>query len=159
MPPVDAGQTPPLDPTQTPPVGEAETAAWLEAGSFRNWTCEPAVHAARSPSPHGFNRICSNDVISRNVSANGEWPVGAAAVKQVYDRLSDTTPSGYAVYLKTEPESQGGKNWYWYEKLKGRSTISGIGASVCIGCHIDAGSSIMPLPGARDLVFSPVSKE
>src|SRR5262245_11858124 len=81
MPGADAGPLSPSDSAQTPAMGEAETAAWLEAGSFRNWTCEPEVHQARSPSPHGFNRICSNDVISRNVSASGEWPVGAAAVK------------------------------------------------------------------------------
>ena len=147
------------DPAQTPAVGEAETAAWLETGSFRNWTCEPEVHRARSPSPHGFNRICSNDVISRNASGSGEWPVGAAAVKQIYDRLTDTTPSGYAVYLKLDPESRGGKNWYWWEKLSGRKTISGVGRSECIGCHGDAGSTDMALPGARDLVFTPVGTE
>ena len=48
--------------------------AWLAAGSYKQWTCESAVHEARSPSPHGFNRICSNDAISPNATGTGAWP-------------------------------------------------------------------------------------
>src|SRR5258708_7175095 len=69
---------------QTPAMGEAATAAWLEDGAYRSWTCESRVHEGRSPSPHGFNRICSNDVISQRATAGGEWPLGAAAVKETY---------------------------------------------------------------------------
>src|SRR5215510_13913647 len=63
----------------TPPMGGAALEAWLATGAYRQWRCEPAVHEARPPSPHGFNRICSNAAIATNVSGSGPWPEGAAA--------------------------------------------------------------------------------
>jgi hypothetical protein len=50
-------------------MGAAVIESWLAAGSYKEWTCETQSHAARSPSPHGFNRICSTSPISNN--ANG----------------------------------------------------------------------------------------
>jgi len=48
----------------TPPMGATAIEAWLAEGSYKQWHCEPALHEARSPSPHGFNRICSNDTVA-----------------------------------------------------------------------------------------------
>jgi hypothetical protein len=56
---------------QLPAMGATEITAWLKGGDYLNWTCEPTVHAARSPSPHGFNRICSNALLSQNATATG----------------------------------------------------------------------------------------
>src|SRR3569832_2247891 len=69
---------------QTPPQGAAAVQAWLAAGDYKSWSCETAVHAARSPSPHGFNRVCSNDVIAAHARESGAWPKGAAAVKELF---------------------------------------------------------------------------
>src|SRR4051812_26674156 len=52
---------------QTPPMGASEVESWLKAGAYKSWHCEPRVHESRSPSPHGFNRICSNDLVADNV--------------------------------------------------------------------------------------------
>ena len=141
-----------------PPTENAALEAWLDSKAYDRYFCEPAVHASRSPSPHGFNRICSNDVIAERVEASGEWPEGAAAVKEIFASESDPEPSGYAVYVKTRAESDGGRGWYWYERLPGRSANSGFGATVCTGCHSNAGASAAttPSPGARDYVFTPV---
>jgi hypothetical protein len=164
---------------QTPPMGSANVQAWLAQGYYKAWNCEPAVHASRSPSVHNFNRICSNNVIASNAAGTGDWPEGAAAVKELYDTLTDTTPVGYAVYLKTEADSDAGANWYWYEQvpLTGLQSAAphdsagvvadGLGTSssgppfaICVNCHGAAGSNAAHTPsaGGRDFVYTPVSE-
>ena len=146
---------------QTPATGAGIT-AWLESAVYKDWTCEPEAHKARSPSPHGFNRICSNDLIAMNATGTDDWPKGAAAVKELHPSASSTTPTGYAVYLKTQADSAGGASWYWYEIIsKGNTkTVSadGLGVTGCVGCHSAAGSDAdhTPSPGGRDQVYSPV---
>ena len=156
-----------------PPVGAAAVEAWLQAGSYKRWTCEPSVHAARSPSPHGFNRICSNLLVAGNAEGTAAWPKGAAAVKELYAAATDTTPIGYAVYAKTKDDSAAGANWYWYERVPLDSdaphdaagvVADGMGSSgpalqICVGCHAAAGSDAPHTPsvGGRDQVYTPVS--
>ena len=160
---------------QTPPMGAVNVEAWLATGAYKQWAAEPAIHMARSPSPHGFNRIYSNTVISTNAAGTGAWPVGAAAVKELYNSAADTAPVGYAVYLKTQADSAGGANWYWYERVPLASTAAphddagvvadGFGVpdggpptTICVGCHGAAGSDgpHTPSPGGRDEVYTPV---
>jgi len=157
---------------QTPPQGGTAVEAWLAKGDYKNWTCEAAVHEARSPSPHGFNRICSNDVIAGAATGTDDWPEGAAAVKELYASATDADPVGYAVYLKLDADSAGGSNWYWYERVPDDSTAphdangvvadgpgsSGPAQTICVGCHAGAGSDTAhtPSPGGRDQVYTPV---
>ncbi len=70
---IGAGPSPPLTVgPQTPPSsGRVDLEVWLTAGHYRSWHCEPAPHASRSPSPHGVNRICSNDLLS---GSSGDGP-------------------------------------------------------------------------------------
>src|SRR5262245_43304904 len=102
---------------QTPPTGHDAVESWLAGGTYKLWASEPAVHASRSPSPHGFNRIFSNDLLAANAAGTGAWPKGAAAVKELYTAETDTTPAGYAVYLKLDADSAAGAHWYWYERI------------------------------------------
>lgn len=157
---------------QTPPRGRVAIEAWLATGAYRDWNCEESIHEARSPSPHGFNRICSNDLITDAATGTAAWPAGAAAVKELYDSATATTPIGYAVYLKTDPDSAGGANWYWYEVVPldhpaphdaNGVVADGLGdtgpaQSICVGCHVAAGTDAAhtPSPGARDQVYTPV---
>lgn len=158
---------------QTPPTsGRAEIEPWITAASYKAWACEPTVHAARSPSPHGFNRICSNDLIAGAATNTTAWPRGAAAVKELYASMTATTPIGYAVYLKTDDDSAAGANWYWYERVPANSDAphdangtvadgkggSGPAKDICVGCHAAAGSDAThtPSPGGRDQVYTPV---
>jgi hypothetical protein len=158
---------------QMPAMGADNVKAWLASGVYQSWAHEPAVHAARSPSPHGFNRIYSNDVLSAAAKGSGDFPKGAAAVKELYASQTATTPVGYAVYVKTEADSAGGANWYWYETVpldsdaphdKTGLVADGLGdggpaKTICVGCHAAAGSDAAhtPSPGGRDEVYTPVA--
>jgi hypothetical protein len=157
---------------QAPAMGATEITAWLAAGSYKSWSCEPAVHAARAPSPHGFNRICSNDILAAAVGSAADWPKGSAAVKELLTSADSTTPVGYAVYSKTEDASNAGANWYWYEVVPANSQAphdaSGVVAdglgnggpalAICVSCHGAAGSDAAHTPsmGGHDQVYTPV---
>ncbi|MEJ7601569.1 MAG: hypothetical protein WKG01_26940 [Kofleriaceae bacterium] len=148
---------------QTPPTGAAAIEAWLSQGFYKGWNCEGAVHAGRSPTPHGFNRICTNSALSLALPGSAAWPAGAAAVKELHASAAGGTPIGYAVYLKQEAESAGGAGWYWYERINADVVADGTGAAgpaktVCVGCHMGAGSdpAHTPTPGGRDLVYTPI---
>lgn len=158
--------------SETPPMGATAVEAWLAAGSYKTWTCEPASHEARSPSPHGFNRICSNSLISNNAAGTDAWPEGAAAVKELLADATSTTPVGYAVYLKTKADSADGANWYWYERVPLTSAAphdangvvadgmgsTGTAMSICVNCHGAAGSDTAHTPsvGGRDQIYTAV---
>jgi hypothetical protein len=143
---------------QMPPMGAAALEAWLASGVYKEWSCEEAPHAQRAPSPHATNRVCSNALIADNASGSADWPEGAAAVKEIFDSPSDEEPSGYAVYVKTAPDSAGGANWYWYERVGDDTFADGLDEGACVGCHAAAGSdpAHTPSAGARDLVYTPV---
>ena len=163
---VDAGGN-----AQTPPMGRVALEAWLATGVYRSWHCEPTTHMARPPSPHGFNRICSNDAVAGAAIGMEAWPAGAAAVKEFYDTPTDTTPVGYAVYLKTAADSAAGANWYWYERVPLSSPVphasngvvadgtggTGTPNTICVACHTAAGSDAAhtPSPGSHDFVYTP----
>jgi hypothetical protein len=146
-------------------MGATAVEAWLATGAYKQWHCESALHASRDPSPHGFNRICSNDLIAAMATGTTTWPKGAAAVKELFASATDTTPGGYAVYLKTDADSAAGANWYWYERMAGSTSAvadgmgnAGAPKSVCVGCHMAAGADAAHTPsvGGRDEVYTPV---
>jgi hypothetical protein len=183
--PIDAGGTVAFDPSgsaapanvpppgpQTPPTDGADVRAWLDAGYYKSWHCEPAPHASRSPSPHNMNRICSNDLTSSFDGGAGERPEGSAGVKELYD-ATGTNIRGYAVYLKGAMTSNGGANWYWYESdptvpasIRDSKDVladgwggSGAGPkALCVACHMAAGSDAAhtPSPGGSDEVYTQV---
>jgi hypothetical protein len=137
---------------QTPPTGESAVEAWLDEGHYKTWHCEPAPHDARPGSAHGKNRICSNELLSAHGA--GEFPVGAASVKELYDATS-TNIIGRAVYLHVSPGA--GESYYWYERVSDHLNADGLGTSgtprdTCVGCHQGAGPKSM----GHDLVFTQV---
>ena len=158
--------------SQRPPQGAQAVEAWLAEGDYKDWQCEGKKHAARAPSPHGWNRICSNDAISANKSGTKDWPAGAAAVKELYASEDARDPVGYAVYLKTARDSAGGDNWYWYERVpldhpaphdEDGVVADGMGddgpaKNICVACHAASGSDAAHTPsaGGRDQVYTPV---
>ena len=132
----------------------ADVKAWLALGNYKtgSWKCEEAPHAARSPSPHGTNRICSNATLSGHGA--GEFPVGSAGVKEIYTGAEIT---GYAVYRKLK--AGGGEAWYWYEEIGGSVVANdtgdkGAAKSICVGCHAGAGSDAMH--SGHDQVYTQV---
>jgi hypothetical protein len=149
---------------ETPPQGGVDSMnEWLATGDYKKWHCQAAEHAALPPSPHGFNRICSNAKLV-GAGASGMFPVGSAGVKELWDKMGGKI-IGYAVYVKTAADSAGGANWYWYEdnptlQMPGGPVVAdGFGTSgnpkdICVSCHVKAGSSFAAT--ARDFVFTQV---
>jgi hypothetical protein len=125
---------------QLPARGISDARAWLAAGHYQAWRCEPAPHPGRSPSPHGRNRICNNDALR---AGTGDFPVGAAAVKEIYDGDRIVT---YAIARKLTAGA-GGDGWYWYEANPDKVYANSEGAENCTGCHSGA---------PRDFVFTVV---
>ena len=126
---------------QLPARGTSDAPAWLAAGYYRQWRCEPTPHPARAPSPHGKNRICNNDAL--HATTSGDFPAGAASVKEIYDGDAIVT---YAIARKLT-DGPGGDAWYWYEGNPDKTYANGEGAGNCTGCHARA---------ARDFVFTVV---
>jgi hypothetical protein len=124
---------------QVPPRGTADVLDWLEAGYYQAWTCEPASHPGRAPSPHGPSRICNNDAL--HATTAGAFPVGAVAVKELFE---GATVTSYAVARKVTA-GDGGDRWYWYEGGPDKVYASSEGAGGCVSCHVQA---------ARDYVFT-----
>ena len=133
-----------IDQPQLPPRGSNDLTAWIDAGYYRAWNCEPEAHAARAPSPHGRNRICSNDVLGASTGP-GPYPVGSAAVKEIFD--SSGAISIYAAYRKVA-DGDGGDTWYWFEGTRDDVAANGQGEGACTGCHSHA---------PRDFVFTAIS--
>ena len=148
---VACGGSPAMDPQLPPTTGRTDVEAWLTAGLYKSWSCEPTSHTKRSPSPHDQNRICSNAALS-GFAGTGEYPVGAAGVKELFDDTGKTI-IGYAVAVHTKAGNTG-DTWYWYERVPLTSAAphdangvvaDGSGASgpaqtICVGCHQAAGS-------------------
>jgi hypothetical protein len=129
------------DDPQLPPQGHAALSAWLQAGHYRAWACEPAPHPARPPGAHGENRICSNAALA--ASADGPYPVGAASVKELY---RSGAVAGYAVGVKIAAPAAGA-SWYWYEAVGSSVIADGVDRSLCSGCHASS---------PRDYIFTRV---
>ena len=144
---------------QLPPVTNgADVEAWLAKGSYLGWHCETTSHSAMKVSPHGTNRVCINDLIEKFTGGvAAERPKNSAAVKELYD--DSMTLVGYAVEVKLADTSEGGKNWYWYERVPRESpaphdangvvadgkgltpeTVSEYKGKICVACHSGAGA-------------------
>jgi len=139
---------------QLPPTTNGtDVETWLKAGSYKSWSCETVSHPQIKVSPHGENRICSNELIANFTGeVDEERPKGSAAVKELYN--DDKELVGYAVSVKVADTSDGGANWYWYERLPLDSAAphdakgvvaDGLGTAgpektICVGCHAGAGS-------------------
>lgn len=134
------GDLPPPDP-QLPPQGAAALEAWLQTGAYKGWACESAAMARGGA--HGRNRICSNTRLSG--SASGDFPAGAAAVKELFDGAGQ--PRGFAVSLRTK-DGAGQSAWYWYERIGASTVADGVGVGLCANCHANA---------PRDYVYVRVS--
>ena len=119
---------------QVPPRGHDDLMTWIAAGHYLAWSCEDAPHPARAGSGHGPNRICSNTALV-SFAGGGPYPVGAAAVKEVFDSSGGIRL--YAVYRKVAAEP-GGDSWYWYEGKGDNIIANGEGDGTCTGCHAGA---------------------
>lgn len=159
-----------MNDSQVPPQGASALEAWLAGGAYKSWHCEASAHAPRGPSPHtpgpgGGNRICDNDALS-GYTGTGPFPVGSAAVKEIFDTIPPTDPNhplGYAVYVKTGDGDC--TSYYYYERAGSTVYADGPGSAgaanqICVSCHEAAGMDAMhlapPAGDAHDCVYTQV---
>ena len=116
-----------------PPLGGMALAEWLQAGHYKTWQAESAVHG--STGPHfGKVRAFLNPALFDSMNAQSEQhPRGAVAVKELYG--DGDTVRGWAVAIKIASESSGGSNWYWYEIFDNSTVRDDKGVPLCSGCH------------------------
>jgi hypothetical protein len=130
---------------QLPPTESSALFAWLGSGAYETWTAESAIHP--SAGPHGGDvRTYVNDALFDSLSSGANHPAGAAAVKELY---SGAELQGWAVGVKTAPDSAAGDNWYWYEIFSvtdpSNPVAAGLGVGLCSNCHA----------GGQDFVLTP----
>lgn len=121
------------------PAGDfAAVNAWLQKKEYQAWAKESAPRAF-TPGAGGHSgtvRAYLNPTLDASMKAgNAEHPKGAASVKEF---LQGETLTGWAMYIKTQDASDGGKGFYWYEVFDttpGASSIGGQGSATCTGCH------------------------
>jgi hypothetical protein len=132
--------------------------AWLDEGFYDDWVCEPEPNTktdgAAAIHVHGdATRVCTNILLAASrLRSEGEFPVGAASVKEVYDEQGAL--GARLVSVKTAPESDGGEGWFWYAA----PDVAGHGLTDCTGCHAAAAEDA-DHPGAGDFVYFRVNDE
>jgi hypothetical protein len=131
---------PPPIPTSAP-----EMLAWLQGGTYLDWTHESGLHPSLGPHAQQVLTYFNDPLLASLAAENASHPAGSAAVKELFNRDSELV--GWAVMVKAQDDSDGGMGWYWYEG----AALSGFGHPACTGCH---GSDQDPLI-SKDFVLSP----
>lgn len=130
------------EPTE-PPLGGAALETWLKAGHYKTWRSESAAHASQGPH-FGKVRAYLNPVLIESLQSKArQHPKAAVAVKELYG--DGKTVLGWSVAIKTEADSGGGSNWYWYEIFQNKVIKDSQGALLCRSCHFTG----------RDYVLTP----
>lgn len=114
------------------PTGGEALLPWLEAGTYRDWPAEAAIHESAGPHFGDVRTFLSPDLADSLSSGGVQHPLGSAAVKELYG--GGTEIDGYAVMVRTG-EAAGGDNWYWLEVYGVNTYADGEGVSLCTGCH------------------------
>lgn len=153
--------TPTPAPTSTPPrttpsdgsVPASPDAlfAFLQSRAYTTFAAESEVRPTSAPHM-SLVRTFLNPTLEASLAAGaGSHPVGAAAVKELYDSRGEL--AGWAAMVKiADSDGSDGAAWYWYEVFSpttGSPTIEGVGNTVCTGCHASGADFVripFPLP-------------
>lgn len=126
-------------PEQTIPTTALQP--WLIAGSYRAWSHEATRHPSSGPHAEQVVTYLSPSLEESLRAKAKTHPLRAAAVKELF---KGGTHVGWAVSVKTSPESVSGKNWFWYEVLStsptAKAAYEGTGIEICRDCHTENGS-------------------
>ncbi len=123
------------------PTGKNELFEYLQSGAYKQFAAQESKnHPTTGPHTNlGWPvRIFVNDTLDASMKAgNDSHPMGSGVVKEMYN--ADGNLQGWAVMLKTQADSDGGKGWFWYEVTSttdGSSPVAiGNGIPLCFGCH------------------------
>ena len=129
-------EVPKLKPIETTvPTKPAELQKWLAAGHYKKWPHETKPHPSKGP--HDDVVVFLSPAVATTLNERKPvHPQGAAAVKETY---KGGKHAGWAVGVKTKPDSDDGNNWYWYEvastAANAKPTYQGVGYQACRECH------------------------
>ena len=138
-----SAETPPATVGSIPTEKEA-LFQYLVEGKYKTF---PSKESAKHPSagPHSIKgtfglpvQAYLNPVVAASLKAgNKTHPAGSGIVKEMFSAAGEL--EGWAVALKTQKDSDGGKGWFWYEvtSTKDSSALvaNGNGVPLCAGCH------------------------
>ncbi len=125
-----------VDPSALVPANSADLLPYLREGGYKDFVHESEIHTSRGP--HADVLTYLNPVLEQSLAAgNSRHPVNSAAVKEIYRNGEHI---GWAVSVKTQPDSADGEGWYWYEILSMTNPNAVVadspdGQGLCIGCH------------------------
>ena len=128
------------------PTAPAALFEWLKARGYEGFQPESKIHASAGPHGGSVRAFLSPSLVQSLASGAAEHPQGVAVVKELYG--SGQTLTGWAVAVKTQPTSDTGKGWYWFEVFSTQSAgsaLEGQGKSLCVNCH----------KGGKDYVLTP----
>lgn len=131
-----------------PPTTDAALQAWLAAGEYAAFLPESGIHDSAGPHGGAVRTFVNRALAGSLTSCASSHPVGAAAVKELYD---EGVLDGWAVMVKTE-DGTGAARWFWYEVFSTAAdatpAFTGQGHDTCTGCHdggLDAVRTRWPL--------------
>lgn len=123
------------------PTELRELFKYLQDGSYTKFAAkESSKHPSAGPHTKvGLPvRVFMDPKIDASLKAgNTTHPAGSAIVKEMYDDKGKL--QGWAVMVKTAPDSSSGKGWFWYEVTSttdgSKPVAAGNGVPLCFGCH------------------------
>jgi hypothetical protein len=123
------------------PVNQEALFSYLASAAYKTLPAkESKAHPSESPHTKvGLPvRVFMNERVAQSLEAgNTEHPVGSALIKEMFSK--DNELAGWAVAIKTQPLTDGGKGWFWYEVTSATDSSEivtvGNGVRGCVGCH------------------------
>ena len=131
------------------PVDKDALFAYLKSGDYKSMPArESAAHPSRGPHTRfGLPvQVFMDAKLDQSLKAGyAEHPQGASTVKEMYD--ADGKLSGWAVMVKTQPTSDNGNGWFWYEVTSVTDAdalaANGNGVPGCVACHMSGGNDMI----------------
>ncbi len=123
------------------PTDDGTLLEFLRNGGYKSFAAhESAAHPSRGPhTKFGLPvRVFLDPLIDGSLKGgHNPHPAGSAIVKEMYNAGGEL--DGWAVMVKTEDDSAGGRGWFWYEVIGtaagSKPVASGNGVPLCFGCH------------------------
>ncbi len=132
------------------PTNPDDLFEFLTAGRYKSWAHESQLREVPTRVPHpDYVVTYLNAALDDSMKAgNDSHPAGSAAVKEMYDEGRELL--GWAVSVKTDADSDRGRNWYWYETISTTDpsdiVVEGMGAQLCVRCHARGGVDNVRIP-------------
>ena len=112
---------------------------FLDARGFEDWTSEPEPRDPILGSPHGLVRTYFGPQLEESLNDfDGQHPVGAAAVKEVYS--DPDTRSHYFVYVR-DREGTIDEGYTWFRQ-GGQGDLYIESGGFCADCHANTDGNI-----------------